>query len=140
MLQYGCTVVVHSRRYGAAQTGAQQPSQQRAMTVILTSLVCPQVPPLRVRPADVADMAVYFSRQLSKRSAVRQLGLTSGAVRQLESYDFPNNIQVLPIDWLALLVWVSGTLWIAKRENRRPQSLYIPCGTDLRILQAMRRA
>ena len=42
-------------------------------------------------------MAVYFSRQLSKRSAVRQLGLTSGAVRQLESYDFPNNIQVLPL-------------------------------------------
>ena len=40
-------------------------------------------------------MAVYFSRQLAKRSAVRQLGLTSGALRQLESYDFPNNIQVL---------------------------------------------
>ena len=54
-----------------------------------------QVPPLRLRPADIADMAVYFSRQLSKRSAVRQMGLTSGAVRQLESYDFPNNIQVL---------------------------------------------
>ena len=66
------------------------------MTVILTSLGSLQVSPLRVRPADVADMAVYFSRQLSKRSAVRQLGLTSGAVRQLESYDFPNNIQVLP--------------------------------------------
>ncbi|CAL5226760.1 g9613 [Coccomyxa viridis] len=54
-----------------------------------------KVPPLRVRPADIADMAVYFSRQLSKRSAVRQMGLTSGAVRQLESYDFPNNIQEL---------------------------------------------
>ena len=48
-----------------------------------------------MRPADIADMAVYFSRQLAKRSAVRQLGLTSGALRQLESYDFPNNIQVL---------------------------------------------
>lgn len=55
-----------------------------------------KVPPLRLRPADIADMAVYFSRQLAKRSAVRQLGLTSGAVRQLESYDFPNNIQVPP--------------------------------------------
>ena len=53
-----------------------------------------KVPPLRVRPADIADMAVYFSRQLAKRTAVRQMGLTSGAVRQLESYDFPNNIQV----------------------------------------------
>jgi transcriptional regulator with GAF, ATPase, and Fis domain len=40
-------------------------------------------------------MAVYFSRELAKRSAACQLGLTSGALRQLESYDFPNNIQVL---------------------------------------------
>ena len=47
-----------------------------------------------MRPADIADMAVYFSRQLAKRSAVRQLGLTPGALRQLESYNFPNNIRV----------------------------------------------
>ena len=59
------------------------------MTVTLTWPGYPQVPPLRVRPADVADMAVYFSRQMSKRSAVRQMGLTSGAVRQLESYRLP---------------------------------------------------
>ena len=97
VLQHACASVVRSRSCYGAQAGAPQSSQQRAMTVILTSLVCPQVPPLRVRPADVADMAVYFSRQLSRRSAVRQMGLTSGAVRQLESYDFPNNIQVLPL-------------------------------------------
>ena len=64
-----------------------------------------------MRPADIADMAVYFSRQLAKRSAVRQLGLTSGALRQLESYDFPSNIQVLQS--LSSPAFLQHDLWTA---------------------------
>ena len=81
-------------------------------------------------------MAVYFSRQLSKRSAVRQLGLTSGAVRQLESYDFPNNIQVLPLCQLAHCRSSHvgpGHLVDRKRSKRLSQSLCIPLEGDCTI-------
>ena len=56
-------------------------------------------------------MAVYFSRQLAKRSPVRQLGLTPGALRQLESYNFPNNIQARP--GLSSPAFIHHDLWTA---------------------------
>ena len=84
-------------------------------------------------------MAVYFSRQLSKRSAVRQLGLTSGAVRQLESYDFPNNIQVLPLCQLAH----SCRSWAPCGSQEEQTALPVPVytfGRRLYIFQEMQGA
>jgi hypothetical protein len=54
---------------------------------------CVQVPPLRVRPADIVDLERYFMRVLSKQKGVR-LALTPEAERTLLGYSFPNNIVV----------------------------------------------
>jgi transcriptional regulator with GAF, ATPase, and Fis domain len=53
-----------------------------------------QVAPLRLRPGDVADLAQYFVRHAAKRKGLRQVSLTQEAILHLESYTFPNNIQV----------------------------------------------
>ncbi len=53
----------------------------------------PQVPPLRVRPADILDLERYFMKTLSKQKGV-VLKLTAEAERQLVAYTFPNNITV----------------------------------------------
>ncbi len=53
-----------------------------------------QVPPLRVRPGDVADLARYFVGQAARRKGLPQARLTEEAVKHLESYTFPNNIKV----------------------------------------------
>lgn len=53
-----------------------------------------QVPPLRVRPGDIADMARYFVGQAARRKGLPQARLTDEAIRRLESYTFPNNIKV----------------------------------------------
>eukprot|EP00883_Tetradesmus_obliquus_P009178 jgi/Sobl393_1/19957/SZX72903.1 len=55
----------------------------------LTTVI--QVPPLRVRPADIVDLERYFMRVLSKQKGVR-LALTPEAERTLLGYSFPNNI------------------------------------------------
>lgn len=55
-------------------------------------LLC-QVPPLRVRPADIIDLERYFMKIISKRNGVK-LTLTPEAERQLATYTFPNNINV----------------------------------------------
>ncbi|EIE23428.1 hypothetical protein COCSUDRAFT_53335 [Coccomyxa subellipsoidea C-169] len=54
-----------------------------------------RVPPLRVRPGDIADLARYFVRQAARRKGLPQANLTQEAIRHLESYTFPNNIKEL---------------------------------------------
>ncbi len=53
-----------------------------------------QVPPLRLRTADVADLAAYFARQVSARTGAPRAALDPAALRRLESYNFPGNIAV----------------------------------------------
>lgn len=53
-----------------------------------------QVAPLRVRPADVADLQKFFVRGIAKSRGQGPLALTPEAVLQLESYSFPGNIKV----------------------------------------------
>jgi len=52
-----------------------------------------QVPPLRVRPADVLDFVRYFMRVVSKEQGVK-LTLTPEAERALLAYNFPDNVAV----------------------------------------------
>jgi len=56
--------------------------------------MCTQVAPLRVRPADVADLQKLFVRGIAKSRGQGSLALTPEAVLQLESYSFPGNIKV----------------------------------------------
>ncbi len=60
----------------------------------MVALALKQVPPLRLRTADVADLARYFVGQAAKRKGLARIILTADAIRHLESYAFPNNIQV----------------------------------------------
>ena len=52
-----------------------------------------QVAPLRVRPADIADLQKLFARNVAKSRGQGTLELTKEAVLQLESYTFPGNIK-----------------------------------------------
>lgn len=70
-----------------------QSSPPRVRACLSAAPVPCQVPPLRVRPADILDLERYFLRVISKRSGVK-LTLTPEAERQLISYTFPNNITV----------------------------------------------
>ena len=65
------------------------PRFEALMTVI-------RVPPLRVRPADVAPLADFFLRDLARRTgAASPPTLSAAALRQLEAYSFPDNIAEL---------------------------------------------
>lgn len=50
-----------------------------------------------MRPADVKDLQRYFVRLLSKQNGVT-ISLTPEAQRQLEAYNWPNNISVRKMD------------------------------------------
>ena len=50
---------------------------------------------MRVRATDVADLQKYMLRQAARRRDVPGLTLTPAAIRQLQSYNYPNNIQVM---------------------------------------------
>lgn len=54
---------------------------------------CLQVPPLRVRPADILDFERYYMRVISKEQGVK-LTLTQEAERALLAYSFPENVEV----------------------------------------------
>lgn len=62
-----------------------------------------QVPPLRVRPADVADLQKLFARGIAKTRGQASLTLTPEAVLQLESYNFPGNIKACMCLYLFIL-------------------------------------
>lgn len=68
------------------------------MESVLRVLSAVQVPPLRVRPGDIGDMARYFVGQAARRKGLPQARMTEEAIRHLESYTFPNNIKVCPGD------------------------------------------
>ena len=65
-----------------------------ALTRTLPSLPA-QVPPLRVRPADIRALQAFFLRSIAKQRDVPDIFLTDEAVRALESYSYPLNITEL---------------------------------------------
>jgi len=70
-------------------TGEQRvPKLEESATVI-------KVPPLRVRPEDVDDLAFYLLKTLSRQRGLGPLRLTPEALRQLEAGSYSNNIAEL---------------------------------------------
>lgn len=53
-----------------------------------------QIPPLRVRQADVLDLQRYFVKAASERRGLKSTVLTPDALRHLAAYNFPGNIKV----------------------------------------------
>lgn len=58
-----------------------------------------KVPPLRLRPEDLGGIANSFLRSLSKQKDLGFFALSTGALRQLEAGQYPNNHREL---WAAL--------------------------------------
>ncbi|DBB11723.1 TPA: hypothetical protein ACH3X3_005889 [Trebouxia sp. C0006] len=71
------------------------PWLEKLATQIKASRQNGKVAPLRVRPADVADLQKLFVRGIAKSRGQGSLALTPEAVLQLESYSFPGNIKEL---------------------------------------------
>jgi len=93
------------RAAGAGELAAAPILRSRARVMITAERRAPRfealmtvirVPPLRVRPADVAPLAEFFLRDLARRTgAAAPPTLSAAALRQLEAYGFPDNIAEL---------------------------------------------
>ncbi len=79
-----------------------------------------QVPPLRVRPGDIADLARYFVRQAARRKGLPQANLTQEAIRHLESYTFPNNIKAgLRLSPILITPYEDSSCWVFLKIQRK---------------------
>lgn len=54
-----------------------------------------ELPPLRQRQQDIAELAQFFIEQFAKRYAVEQPRLAYEAMRQMQQYEWPGNIREL---------------------------------------------
>ena len=54
-----------------------------------------KVPPLRVRKADLDEQINYFLNLIGRDKCLRKTKITPEAVRNLQAYDFPNNLREL---------------------------------------------
>lgn len=54
-----------------------------------------KVPPLRVRKADIDEQINYFLNLIGRDKCLRKTKITPEAIRNLQAYDFPNNLREL---------------------------------------------
>ena len=54
-----------------------------------------KVPPLRVRKADIDEQINYYLNLIGRDKCLRKTKITPEAVRNLQAYDFPNNLREL---------------------------------------------
>ena len=54
-----------------------------------------KVPPLRVRKADLDEQINYYLNLIGRNKCLRKTRITPEAVRNLQAYDFPNNLREL---------------------------------------------
>jgi transcriptional regulator with AAA-type ATPase domain/NAD-dependent dihydropyrimidine dehydrogenase PreA subunit len=54
-----------------------------------------KVPPLRVRKADIEEQINYYLNLIGKNKCLKKTQITPEAIRNLQAYDFPNNLREL---------------------------------------------
>ena len=54
-----------------------------------------KVPPLRVRKADLDEQINYYLNLIGRNKSLRKTKITPEAIRNLQAYDFPNNLREL---------------------------------------------
>jgi transcriptional regulator with AAA-type ATPase domain len=54
-----------------------------------------KVPPLRVRKADLEEQINYYLNLIGKNKCLKKTQITPEAIRNLQAYDFPNNLREL---------------------------------------------
>jgi transcriptional regulator with AAA-type ATPase domain/NAD-dependent dihydropyrimidine dehydrogenase PreA subunit len=68
-----------------------------------------KVPPLRVRKADLGDWVNYYISIICRARGISQPQLAPEALRQLQAYDFPNNLRELENTVRRAITQLSGT-------------------------------
>jgi transcriptional regulator with AAA-type ATPase domain/NAD-dependent dihydropyrimidine dehydrogenase PreA subunit len=64
-----------------------------AINSVVDNLI--KVPPLRVRKADLDEQINYYLNLIGRDKCLRKTKITPEAVRNLQAYDFPNNLREL---------------------------------------------
>lgn len=74
------------------------------------------MPPLRLRPGDVADLQKYFVAQFCRQHGMPKLQLSPEAVKHIESYSYPDNINELSVmvERAVLQTGKSGTMTLSR--------------------------
>jgi len=85
-----------------------------------------KVPPLRVRKADLDDQLRYYINLICRSKGVPKPRITPEALRQLQDYDFPNNLSELANLAERAVVQLQGTtelteeiLWPSRSKQKR---------------------
>lgn len=84
-----------------------------------------KVPPLRVRKSDIGDWVNYYISIICRVRGIQQPNLTPEALRQLQAYDFPNNLRELESTIRRAITQLSGTrelteeiIWPSQSKKR----------------------
>ncbi|MGD1920797.1 MAG: sigma 54-interacting transcriptional regulator [Pleurocapsa sp.] len=64
-----------------------------AIDCVVENLI--KVPPLRVRKADIDEQINYYLNLIGRNKCLQKTNITPEAIRNLQSYDFPNNLREL---------------------------------------------
>ncbi|MGL5940642.1 MAG: sigma 54-interacting transcriptional regulator [Waterburya sp.] len=64
-----------------------------AIDSVIDNLI--KVPPLRVRKADLEEQINYYLNLIGKNKCLQKTQITPEAIRNLQAYDFPNNLREL---------------------------------------------
>jgi len=90
-----------------------------------------EVPPLRERREDVAELITHFIEQLGGRAGVAPKPFSADAVRGLQSRSWPGNVRELRNAVERLLILSPGrTVTSADVERLLPQSIVISEGNE----------
>ena len=84
---------------------ATKPQTSRARIIAISEQTIPaidsaidsliKVPPLRVRKADIEEQINYYLNLIGRNKCFKKTKITLEAIRNLQSYDFPNNLREL---------------------------------------------
>ena len=106
-----------------------------------------QVPPLRDRPEDIADLARHFVHQFNRRMGKRVAGIDAESLRLLTAYAWPGNVRELEnLVERAMIVTSGELLRIEPSWLPAPLSEISPTPTSLHelernsIVDALRRS
>ena len=65
----------------------------KAIDSVVDNLI--KVPPLRVRKADLEEQVNYYLNLIGRNQCLQKTKITPEAIRNLQAYDFPNNLREL---------------------------------------------
>lgn len=100
--------LIETNRYDLVTRSESEQATEKtseARIIIISEQNIPQInsivgqlikaPPLRVRKADIEEQIKYYINLIGRDQSWRKPALTTEALRNLQSYDFPNNLKEL---------------------------------------------